>query len=113
MKSKITVLVMVFGMVIAAAAVAQVSKKGAPNIILEAGNRGNVHFPHRTHQDTLVDCMICHNIFPQIPGVIADLKNKGKLEKKQVMNHCRGCHKDRIKAGKKAGPTKCSKCHMK
>ena len=104
---------MVFGVVIAAVAVAQVSERGAVNIVLEGGNKGDVNFPHRTHQDALVDCKICHDIFPQTPGVITDLKNKGRLEKKQVMNHCRGCHKNTIKSGKKAGPTICSKCHRK
>ncbi len=113
MTSKKMVLLVVAGMVLASVALAQTAKKGAPEIILKAGNRGEVRFPHRTHQDTLGDCTICHDIFPQIPGVIEDLKGEGKLEKKQVMNHCRGCHKNRISAGEKAGPTACNECHGK
>jgi hypothetical protein len=113
MTSKNMVLLVVVGVAIASVVLAQTSKKGAPEITLKGGNRGDVHFPHRTHQDTLVDCMICHEIFPQIPGIIEDLKGKEKLEKKQVMNHCRGCHQNRISAGKKAGPTACNKCHAK
>ena len=113
MKSKTIVMVMVIGMAMAGLTFAQIPKKGAPEIILKAGSKGDVQFPHRLHQDTLVDCKICHDIFPQIPGIIEDLKNKGQLKKKQVMNHCRGCHKNRARAGEKAGPTNCSKCHGK
>ena len=112
-KSKIIVLALVFAMAMTVVTFAQVSKKGAPEIMLKGGSRGDIHFPHRTHQDTLVDCKICHDMFPQISGIIEDLKSKGKLEKQQVMNHCRGCHKNMISAGKKAGPTACNKCHGK
>lgn len=104
---------MVFGIIIAGVTFAQVSKKGAPDIILKGGNRGDVRFPHRIHQDNLVDCKVCHDMFPQTPGIIADLKSKGQLKKKQVMTHCRGCHKNMVNSGKKAGPTTCSKCHRK
>ena len=67
----------------------------------------------RRHQTTLGDCNICHNIFPQKLGVIKDLKNQGRLAKKRVMDHCRGCHRNRVKQGQKAGPTSCRKCHSK
>ncbi len=113
MKSKAIVLVMVFGMVFTAAMAAEVQNKGAEEIRLDGGKKGNIDFPHRNHQNTLVDCKICHDIFPQKPGIIKDLKDKGQLKKKQVMNHCRGCHRKLVKAGKKAGPTSCKKCHMK
>lgn len=113
MTSKRMLLVLVFALVIASVVGAQTAKQGASEIILEGGDRGDVRFPHRNHQDALVDCTICHDLFPQIAGSIEDLKAKGKLEEKQVMNHCRGCHKNRINAGKKAGPTACNECHAK
>lgn len=92
---------------------AQVPKKGPEEITLDGGRKGDVQFPHRKHQNTLGDCNICHDIFPQKLGVIKELKNDGKLQKKQVMNHCRSCHRRLAKQGKKAGPTSCKRCHSK
>jgi hypothetical protein len=54
--------------------------KGAENIELDAGKRGQVHFPHRQHQDRIGDCQICHSVFPQKSGSIAELKAAGKLK---------------------------------
>jgi uncharacterized membrane protein len=88
-------------------------KKGAPEIRLDGGNKGPVDFPHQKHQQTLGDCSICHTIFPQTTGIIRDLKNQAKLKPKQVMNHCRQCHRSMAAAGKHAGPTSCRKCHRK
>ncbi|UCD33531.1 MAG: cytochrome c3 family protein [Desulfobacterales bacterium] len=113
MKSKIVILLIILGMLIGVALAADIQKMGAPDIVLDGGKRGAVHFPHRIHQDVLIDCNICHEIFPQIPGTIANLKDKGRLEKKQVMNHCKGCHKKLTNAGNKAGPVTCNKCHLK
>ena len=88
--------------------------KGAANIEINAGKRGDVQFPHRQHQDRLVDCKICHSVFPQKPGSIAELKAEGKLKKKYVMNKlCTKCHKEKKRAGQKSGPTTCTKCHQK
>ncbi len=88
--------------------------KGAENIELEGGKRGNVHFPHRQHQAQLKDCKICHTVFPQKAGSIKALKAEGKLKKKYVMNKlCTKCHKAKKRAGQKSGPTKCKKCHIK
>jgi hypothetical protein len=112
MKAKAIVLVMVFGMVFTAAMAAEVQKKGAEEIRIDGGKKGYVDFPHRNHQDTLRDCKICHDIFPQQLGIIKDLIDKGQLNKKQVMNHCKGCHRNMADAGKKTGPTSCKKCHM-
>ena len=88
--------------------------KGAENIDLKAGSRGNVFFPHRRHQNKLGDCRICHSVFPQKAGSIAELKAEGKLKQKYVMNKlCTKCHKEKKKAGQPSGPTTCSKCHIK
>lgn len=81
---------------------------------LSGGSRGKVHFPHRMHQENLGDCSICHSVFPQVSGSIEDLKAKGEIEKKQVMNMlCIKCHKAEKMAGNKSGPTTCSKCHVR
>ena len=88
--------------------------KGANSIEIDGGTRGNVPFPHHRHQENLGDCTICHFIFPQKQGSIAELKGQGKLKKKYVMNKlCTKCHKETKKAGRKTGPTTCSKCHIK
>lgn len=88
--------------------------KGAERIVLQGGTRGKVLFPHRLHQEKLVDCQICHAIFEQKTGSIEGLKAQGKLEKKHVMNKlCTKCHRQKKKAGEKSGPITCSKCHIK
>jgi len=87
---------------------------GAEQIELPGGTRGKVPFPHRLHQEKLVDCQICHATFEQKAGVIEELKAQGQLKKKYVMNTlCTKCHKEKKKAGEKSGPTTCSKCHIK
>lgn len=91
-----------------------VENKGAESIEIDGGTRGNVSFPHRRHQENLGDCKICHSVFPQKPGSIAELKAQGTLKKKYVMNKlCTKCHKEMKKSGRKAGPTTCTKCHIK
>lgn len=88
--------------------------QGAENIELDGGKRGKVFFPHRQHQKNLVDCQICHSIFPQEAGAIQRLKAQGTLKKKYVMNKlCTKCHKAKKKTGQRSGPTKCKKCHIK
>ena len=88
--------------------------KGAENIEINGGQRGKVPFPHRQHQNQLGDCQICHTVFPQKAGSIAELKAEGKLKKKFVMNKlCTKCHKEKKKAGQKSGPTTCNNCHIK
>ena len=117
MKAKIFLVSVSVAAVIAGAAVASsvtTQNKGAENIEIPGGKRGDVHFPHRRHQEKLGDCQICHSVFPQNPGIIEKLKSEGKLKKKYVMNKlCTKCHKEKKKAGQKAGPTTCSKCHTK
>jgi len=114
MKSKTAVILIVFGILFSVAMAAEVQNRGAPNITLEGGKKGNVYFPHHMHQDNIKDCNACHDLFPQKAGVIQDLKNQGNLKKKQVMNKkCLKCHRAKKKAGEEAGPTSCSKCHLK
>ena len=113
MRSKTIVLLIISVIIFSVALAAEVQNKGVSDITLDGGGKGNINFPHRSHQDTLGDCNICHDIFPQKQGIIQDLKAQEKLKKKQVMNHCRGCHRNMAEAGKKAGPTSCKKCHVK
>lgn len=117
MKAKLLVLLISMAVVIAGSSVAFSvvnENKGAANIEIDGGKKGKVPFPHRQHQERLVDCKICHSVFPQKPGSIKELKAQGKLKKKYVMNKlCTKCHKAKKKAGQKSGPTKCSKCHIK
>ena len=113
MKVKRLILLMLVLGFIAAMAFA-VENKGAKDLLLDGGKRGKVPFPHHQHQNTLVDCKICHTQFPQEKGSIKKLKSEGKLAKKHVMNKlCTNCHREKKKAGEKSGPTICSKCHIK
>jgi hypothetical protein len=86
---------------------------GAKELNLAGGSRGEVHFPHANHQKRL-DCKICHTLFPQTRGSIEKLKAEGRLKGKQVMNKlCLKCHRAEKRAGKRAGPTTCTKCHVR
>ena len=91
-----------------------VENKGAEKIQIDGGSRGAISFPHRTHQDSLGDCSICHTMFPQETQSLDRLKESGQLKPKAVMNKlCIKCHKAEKKAGNNAGPTTCSKCHIR
>jgi hypothetical protein len=88
--------------------------KGAEIILINGGKMRDIHFPHHRHQNVLGDCNVCHDLFPARAGSITELKEQGKLKKKQVMeDHCIDCHKKRKAAGKKTGPTSCARCHKK
>lgn len=113
MRIKTTTSLIIVGIVFVTAIAFAIQNKGAPEITLDGGSRGKVFFPHHRHQNNLEECNICHNIFPQNLGAITELKRQGKLEKKRVMNHCRGCHRNLSKKGIKAGPISCNKCHEK
>jgi len=90
------------------------TEKGAEEMTMIGGEKGDVWFPHRNHQDNLGDCKICHDLFPQEAGTIQKMKAEGALKKKQVMNKkCIACHRKMKKAGEPAGPTSCKKCHHK
>jgi hypothetical protein len=91
-----------------------VENRGAEQIALHGGSRGDIAFPHHRHQEALSDCMICHQTFPQQKGAIDAMKKSGELKPKQVMTKlCINCHRAKEKAGEKAGPTACNKCHQK
>jgi hypothetical protein len=88
--------------------------KGSPDIQIDGGSRGAVPFPHRTHQDKLGDCKICHAVFPQETQSLAKSKKNGQIKPKDVMNKlCVKCHRAEKKAGNKTGPTTCAKCHIR
>ncbi len=113
MKAKITGAII--GIVFLTCAIAAaVQNEGAKNIKLDGGKKGDIDFPHHLHQNTIGDCNACHSVFPKTAGIIKDLKEQKKLKKKQVMKKtCIKCHKEKKNAGEKAGPTKCSQCHVK
>ena len=85
----------------------------AESIVLQGGGRGDVTFPHGRHQEVDVDCRPCHEMFAKEALVIDKMKAEGNLKKKEVMNMCKGCHKDMAAEGKKAGPVGCGDCHKK
>jgi hypothetical protein len=90
----------------------ETENKGSEIILLDGGKMRNVHFPHHRHQNALSDCNICHNLFPQKAGGIKELKDQGKLKKKQVMReHCIDCHKKMKDEDRKTGPASCARCH--
>lgn len=88
--------------------------KGPKEITLDGGTSGPVPFPHHRHQDTLGNCMICHDMFPQKSGAIREFKEERKLTPKEVMNKsCIKCHREKKSAGEKSGPLTCTVCHQK
>jgi len=117
MKFKLIVALAAVAAILAVATLATTmadQNKGAAKMELDGGKRGKVPFPHHQHQENLGDCKICHTLFPQKSGSIAELQTEGKLKKKDVMNKlCTKCHKEKKKAGQKSGPTTCKKCHLK
>jgi hypothetical protein len=91
-----------------------VENKGAEKIQIDAGSKGAVPFMHHAHQNRLGDCNVCHTMFPQEPQSIARLKESGQMKPKDAMNKlCIKCHKAEKIAGNNAGPTTCSKCHIR
>lgn len=86
---------------------------GKAVIELTAGKKGDVTFPHQTHQKTLGDCQVCHTLFPMEKGAIQLMITQRKLKQKQAMTHCMTCHRAKRKEGVKSGPTSCSQCHKK
>lgn len=112
---RIVILILIFASTgVAYAYTIQTTNKGAETIELNGGKSGPVPFPHLTHQQSLTDCKVCHELFPQELGAIDKLKASGELKKKHVMNkHCTRCHKKMKTAGEKTGPTTCKSCHIK
>jgi hypothetical protein len=114
MKTKGIVVLLVISMMLAGAIAIAEQNKGAKDMEISGGTKGNVPFPHHEHQDVLKDCNVCHDAFAQEPGIIDKMKADGKLKAKEIMNKkCVKCHKEKEKAGEKTGPTSCSKCHQK
>jgi cytochrome c-type protein NrfB len=106
MKAKLIIpLIVGLSFVLSKTAVGQ--NKGAADMILQGGKPGDVPFAHHLHQSHLGNCDLCHNLFPQTKGSIDKLKAEGKLKKKEVMDQCQACHRQ------KAGPLKCGECHKK
>jgi len=89
--------------------------KGAEIVTFEKIKMNPVKFPHHLHQKALENnCNACHDLFPKQPGIIRELITQKKLQHQQVMNSkCLACHKANVAAGKKAGPVKCTECHVR
>ncbi len=112
MRKKLFLAVLVVGFVATATAFGAEVNKGAKEEVIPAGSQGDVKFPHELHQQALQDCKACHALYPETPNAIPDMKQKGALKPKQVMNQqCVKCHNAKRAAGVKAGPVICSQCH--
>ncbi len=113
MKRKIFVLI-IFNFTLFVSLVGIARDRGAKDIVINGGKKGDIPFQHHLHQDTLSDCNVCHSIFPQKKSIIKELKDKGRIKKKEIMDVCKNCHKVKKKAGGKTGPTWwCKSCHTK
>jgi hypothetical protein len=113
MKIQLSVILIITVLAFTATGIA-IENKGAKELEMPGGVRGNIPFPHHRHQNALGNCDVCHTLFPQVRGSIEKLKAEGKLKRKQVMNTlCTKCHRERIKTGKRSGPISCSTCHQK
>jgi hypothetical protein len=105
---------MLAGLVIGVLPLAAEQNKGPEEILLKGKEARDVSFNHRTHQNALGDCNLCHNRFPQAQSSIQKLISDGKLKVKEVMEECRACHRQREGKGEKTGPAaQCSGCHKK
>lgn len=113
MNSKLCFMLVLCGLLLVGMAAA-VENQGPEKISIYGGSQGNIGFPHHQHQNRIGDCQVCHDMFPQATDAIKDLKARGKLDRKEVMNKvCLNCHRAQKQAGKKAGPLTCSKCHTR
>lgn len=112
MKTALFLTIMLAMFLVASAAVSD-QNKGAATIVIRGGSNGNVSFPHQEHQNALGNCNLCHSLFPQNSGSIEKLKTEGRLKKKEVMEKCRTCHRQKADKGEEAGPTSCKGCHQK
>jgi hypothetical protein len=83
---------------------------------------GKVKFAHKKHAETLkIDCIKCHHTWKkgETTGKLCLECHKAKAEGKALSakdafhKDCKGCHDDAKKAGKPAGPTGCTQCHVK
>jgi len=117
LKKKSAALLVIGGILISAVIVGAnvtAENKGAEIILINGGKMRDIHFPHHRHQNALGECNVCHDLFPPRAGSITELKEQGKLKKKQIMEeHCIACHRKRKAAGEKTGPISCARCHRK
>ncbi|SMC20744.1 Cytochrome c7 [Desulfacinum hydrothermale DSM 13146] len=87
--------------------------QGPETLILNSGPMSPSLVPHWKHQEVVDGCAPCHELFPQQRGSVDALKAEGQLKKKQVMNRCLACHKQKTEAGNRTGPVRCRDCHRK
>lgn len=110
---KLSIIVAVLILFSAALIIAS-ENRGGEVLTVDGASKGAITFPHKEHQDTLKDCKICHDTFPQELGVIKKMKGNKELKRKQVMNDvCLKCHKEYKASGKNHGPINCNGCHGK
>jgi protein-arginine kinase activator protein McsA len=82
---------------------------------------GKVTFSHKKHADAIKDCLKCHHTWKkgETTGKLCKDCHKSKVEGKAISakdayhKDCKGCHEEAAKASKPAGPTGCTKCHVK
>jgi hypothetical protein len=83
---------------------------------------GKVTFTHKKHAETLkIDCVKCHHTWKkgETTGKVCKDCHKAKAAGKAISakdayhKDCKGCHEQAKKANKPAGPTSCTKCHVK
>jgi hypothetical protein len=82
---------------------------------------GKVTFNHKAHVDMKYECTKCHHTWKKgdTTGKLCVDCHKTKAEgktptaKEAFHKDCKGCHEEAKKAGKPAGPTGCTQCHVK
>jgi protein-arginine kinase activator protein McsA len=82
---------------------------------------GKVTLSHKKHADAIKDCLKCHHTWKkgETTGKLCKDCHKSKVEGKAISakdayhKDCKGCHEEAAKASKPAGPTGCTKCHVK
>jgi len=120
----IGVLALMFVVTMVAAITAQAEVKAPDKPMTFECKKGTVTFDHSIHIKAGVKCETCHHMWkdkskePKGCKECHKPKKEGDVPKLYDMAHksdhsCKGCHKAMKKAGKKAGPTKCSGCHKK
>jgi hypothetical protein len=82
---------------------------------------GKVTYNHKKHVDMKYECTKCHHTWKkgETAGKLCVDCHKAKAEGKTLSakdafhKDCKGCHEEAKKANKPAGPTGCTKCHVK
>jgi len=94
-------------------------------IEFKGGTTGKVTFTHQKHVDMKYECTKCHHTWKkgETTGKLckdchkatkeASKDGKGIVAKDAYHNDCKKCHEEAKKANKPAGPTICTKCHIK